>query len=261
MKKSLQNKVAVVSGASSGIGLAIAEMLTARGAKVVNVSDRPAETQFDAAYICDISDDTALQSTIQAIAECYGKVDFLFCNAGFGIGGGVESAEIGAIDKLFNVNLIAHVKAVHMFLPHMQNGGKIFFTGSLASVIPLPYQACYSASKAAIENFSRALNTELLSRKICVCTIMPGDTKTGFTDARVKFTDGSSAQSRSIKKMEHAERHGKGPETVAKTVSKLVDKKCLPLRVAVGFGNKALCFLVKILPARWVNFLVRKIYI
>lgn len=259
--KNLQNKIAVVSGASSGIGEAIACELQRLGAKVVNISNKPATQNFDASFVCDISDNAQLQSVAEQIEQRYRKVDFLFCNAGFGIGGGVENVQIDAVDKLFGVNLTAHVKAVRLFLPFVNDGGKIFFTGSLASLIPLPYQACYSASKAAIENFSRALATELRPRRIGVCTIMPGDTKTAFTDARVKCTCGSAAENRSIVKMERSERNGKSPQSVAKAVKKLVFRKRLPLRVAVGFGNKALCFLVKVLPARLVNFLVRKIYI
>lgn len=256
---SLQNKTAVITGATSGVGAAIAAELLRNGAQPVNISRRTAPDCVN--FSCDISNISQLQHAVCGVAEKFGKIDFLFCNAGFGLGGGVESADVADVERLFAVNVVAHIQAVKMFLPYINDGGKIFFTGSLASVIPLPYQACYSASKAALENFSRALNTELLPHKISACVVLLGDVRTGFTDSRIKATDGSRAQTRGIEKMERSERRGKNPETVAKAVVKLARKKRVPHRVAIGFGNKILCFLVRILPVRFVDFLVRKIYI
>lgn len=260
MKNCLKDKIAVVSGATSGIGKAIAETLQSQGVKIVNISKDTSSNDYFKNYLCDISDDVQLLSVAEDIKQNY-EVDFLFCNAGFGIGGSVESAAIDDIDKLFNVNLIAHVKMTKLLIPSIKHGGKIFYTGSLASVIPLPFQACYSASKAALENFSRALATELKPRGIKVCTILPGDIATHFTDARVTPNHCTAREQHSIAKMEKAERTGKSPSVVGKLVLKLAKRKNLPLHVTVGFGNKILVVLVKFLPMRLVNFLVEKIYI
>lgn len=257
----LQGKIAIVSGATSGIGRAIAEKLQENGVKIINVSKDETQLEYFKNYVCNIADDKQLVSVAEDIARSFGKIDFLFCNAGFGIGGSVASADLNAIDSLFSVNIIAHVKMTKLLIPHINRGGKIIFTGSLASVIPLPYQACYSASKAAVENFSRALNTELKPLGIQVCTIMPGDIATGFTDARIKPESRTKQEEHSINKMEKAEKEGKNPTTVGKLALKLVKKKKLPLHVTVGFGNKILVLLVKLLPLRLVNFLVEKIYI
>ncbi len=259
--KKLEGKIAVVSGATSGIGRAIAEKLQENGVKIVNVSKDETELAYFKNYVCNIADDAQLVAVTDDIAKTCGKIDFLFCNAGFGIGGSVASADLDAIDSLFNVNVIAHVKMTKLLVPNINRNGKIFYTGSLASVIPLPYQACYSASKAAIENFSRALNTELKPKGIRVCTIMPGDIATGFTDARIKPQNRTKLEEHSINKMEKAEKEGKNPTTVGKLALKLVKKKNIPLHVAVGCGNKILVVLVKMLPLRLVNYLVEKIYI
>lgn len=260
MKNCLKDKIAVISGATSGIGKAVAATLQAQGVKIINISKDTEQNDYYKNYQCDISEDAQLITVTEDIAQ-NNEIDFLFCNAGFGIGGSVENAEIVDIDKLFNVNLIAHVKMTKLLIPAIKRGGKIFYTGSLASVIPLPFQACYSASKAALENFSRALATELKPRGIKVCTLLPGDIATRFTDARIKPAQCNEREKHSIAKMEKSERTGKSPDTVGKLALKLVKRKNLPLHVTVGLGNKTLAVLVKFLPMRLVNYLVEKIYI
>lgn len=260
MKNKLKDKIAVITGATSGIGRSIAEHLRAQGVKIVNISKDATNTEFFKSYQCDISDDAALTEVIDEVKN-FCQPDFLFCNAGFGTGGTVVNTAVEDIDKLFNVNLIAHVKMVKLLAPSVKDGGKIFFTGSLASIIPLPYQACYSASKAAIENFSRALATELKSRKIQVCTIMPGDIHTNFTAARIYPEHCDEREAHSIAKTKKAELGGDSPDIVGKLAMKLVRKKRIPLRVSVGFGNKLLAVFAKFLPVRLVNFLVEKIYV
>lgn len=262
--KKLEGKIAVVSGASSGIGFAIAKRLHLEGVRVFDIS-KTIETEsdiFEARYICDISDNARVKEVVDQIVKKVQKIDFLFCNAGFGIGGLVENAKIESIDKIMNVNLLAHMKIAKLFIPFINGGGKIIFTGSLASIIPLPYQACYSASKAGIESFSRALATELRDRKIKVTTFMPGDINTNFTSSRVKeVQDENKKEVHGIAKMESAEKKGKTPDFVAKRVLKIVKKKNPPLRVSIGGTSKLLAFLVKIVPVKLLNFLVRKIYI
>lgn len=260
MKNILKDKIAVISGATSGIGQAIAQTLQKQGVKIINISKDASENDYFENFVCDISNDTELMRVADEINRNH-KIDFLFCNAGFGIGGSVENAAIDDIDKLFNVNLIAHIKMTKLLIPSVKRGGKIFYTGSLASIIPLPFQACYSASKAALENFSRALATELKPRGIKVCAVLPGDIATHFTDARLTPNNCTAIEKHSIAKMENAERTGKSPYIVGKLMLKLVKKKNLPLHVTVGFGNKLLAVLVKFLPMRLTNFLVEKIYI
>lgn len=261
MKYQLENKIAVISGGDSGIGLAVSKRLKANNVKIYNISKVGENLDlFEKSYACDIADDQKVAAVVADILNSAGKIDLLFCNAGFGIAGKVENASIESIDKIMNVNLIAHIKMTRLFLKDINEGGRIVFTGSLASIIPLPYQACYSASKAGIESFSRALNSELKSRKISVTTIMPGDINTNFTAERVKETDESKDEDRGIRKMEKAEKNGKNPDFVAKRVLKIVTKKKPPLRSSIGGSSKFLAGLVKIVPIRLLNFLVKNIY-
>lgn len=260
----IENKVAVISGGDSGIGLAISQKLKEEKVRIYDISKVITNNPiFEKSYECDISDDETVRNVVDDILKREGNIDLLFCNAGFGIGGRFENSSIETIDNIMNVNLIAHMKMVNLFAKHINEHGKIIFTGSLASIIPLPYQACYSASKAGIENFSRAIATELKDKKIGVCTVMPGDIKTSFTENRIKEISDDKIdkdEKRGIDKMENSERKGKSPEFVAKRVLKIVKKKRTPLRVSIGVTSKFISFLVKILPVRMVNFLVDKIY-
>jgi short-subunit dehydrogenase len=266
MKKKFEGRVAVVSGASSGIGFAIAKLLKSEGARVYDISKIRSDCDiFEKSFECDISDDESVKAVVDEILKKEKNIDLLFCNAGFGIGGLVENAKIESIDKIMNVNLIAHMKMTKLFLKNINEGGRIVYTGSLASIIPLPYQACYSASKAGIESFGRAVATEVKPKKIKVITFMPGDVNSGFTDARVKDVGDSEKEKHGIVEMEKAERTGQTPDSIAKKVVKVVAKKNPPLRFPVGasagLSSKFIAFLVKILPVSFVNWLVEKIYI
>lgn len=130
-------------------------------------------------------------------------------------------------------------------------------------MVPIPYQAAYSASKAAINSFTMALRLEVKSSGVRVCAVMPGDTKTGFTDARLKTQSDSGYGDRvkkSVERMEHDERNGKSPVSVAKVAYKLFGRKNPPALVSVGFSYKTVAFLAKILPNRLMLYIVGKLY-
>ena len=146
-----------------------------------------------------------------------------------------------------------------------QTKGRIVNISSVGGVIPLPYQATYSATKAGIEIFSRALANELHPYKVRVTAILPGDAKTGFTAARVIDNEASTEKEQadirlSIAKMEKDEQKGMTPEAIAKVVRKVLLKKRPPLRKTVGFSYKCVVFLPRLLSTRMINFIVRKLY-
>ena len=128
----------------------------------------------------------------------------------------------------------------------------------------MPYQAMYSATKAAVEVFSRALATEVRDFGVRGTCVMPGDTKTGFTAARIKDgengSDNSAKMRKSVGKMEHDEQHGMSPNMVAKVVYKALTTKRRRLRIPVGCSSKFIVFLAKILPVKMVDYIVRKMY-
>ena len=252
-------KVALITGASSGIGLAAAELFLSKGYKVYGVARKP----FNGAFPCfqaDICDNEKTDAVLREIYEREKRLDVLVNNAGFGIAGAMCDTSYENISRIVNTNLTALCALSGKAVNYMKHtGGKIINVSSVGGIMPLPYQATYSATKAGVEIFSRALANEVRRYNIKVCAVLPGDTKTGFTGARI-FEGGDETAVKSVKKMERDELKGASPEKAAKVIYKLAERKNPPPRVAVGFVSKLEIFLSRFLSARTVNRIIRKIY-
>lgn len=263
MKKDQQKKVVVITGASSGIGRAAAVYFTQKGCKVYGLSRRKVDDIFES-LSCDVTDPVAVEITLKYVYDREGRIDCFFNNAGMGISGALEYISKSENDKLFGLNLLAVMNCAKQALPYLKKTkGTLINTSSIAAVVPIPYQTAYSASKAAINSFTMALRLEVKSSGVRVCAVMPGDTKTGFTDARLKTQNDSGygdKVKKSVERMERDERNGKSPVSVAKVAYKLFRRKNPPALVSVGFSYKAVAFLAKILPNRLMLFIVGKMY-
>lgn len=257
-------KVVVITGASSGIGKATAIYFANKGCKVYGLSRRVVAGENFESISCDVTNSSAVEAVLADIFNREGHIDCFYNNAGMGISGAAEYIAEEENKKLFTLNLLAFVSCAKLTVPYLKKSkGILINTGSIAGVVPIPYQAAYSASKAAINSYSMAIRNELHGSGVRVCTVMPGDTKTGFTDARLKTeTDGGYGDKikKSVARMEHDERSGKNPESVAKVVYKLFCRKNPPALVSVGFSYKLVAFLAKILPNRLMLFIVGKLY-
>jgi len=188
-------------------------------------------------------------------------------NAGAGISGSVEKTAPADARKLFDLNFFALFEAVKYTAPYMRGrgSGKIINIGSVAGALHVPFQAFYSASKAAVEALSNCLRGELAPFGIKVSTVMPGDTRTGFTDAREKNfekddPDYGGRIYRSIKLMEDDERNGMPPEKTAEMIYKAASSKNPKPHYVVGFKYKFFVLLARIFPKRLVQFVLNKMY-
>ncbi|MBQ8468430.1 MAG: SDR family NAD(P)-dependent oxidoreductase [Clostridia bacterium] len=260
-------KVIVISGASSGIGLATANYFLEKGYTVYGIAmDAPEKVDVKFNYYQgNICDSETMQKIAKEIFTKEGQIDVLYNNAGFGISGAIEFTEKEKVEKIFAVNIIAHIDMCKIYIPYLRESkGKIIFTSSVAAPAAIPFQACYSATKAAIESFALALSKEVRSQGIRVACVRPGDINTGFTAAREKNEQTNEAYGDIVKKktdnMEKAEINGMKPIAVAKQVYKVARRKNPPLISSVGFGYKCISSLLKILPVRWSNYLVYKLY-
>jgi short-subunit dehydrogenase len=183
-----------------------------------------------------------------------------------GISGSVEDTSYEDAAYLMNVNFMGVFNSTKAMIPLLRKsgGGKILNMSSVAARLGIPFQAFYSSSKAAINAFSEALNIELHPFKIQVCSIMPGDIKTGFTKNRKKNEVDSvfykKRVDKSVSVMEEDERNGMDPEYAAKVVLKLIERKRIPLYKTIGFKYKIFVLLHKFLPAKLANNVVGMIY-
>ena len=256
----MEKKVVVITGASSGIGKATKDFLREKGFVCYEISRNPKETKY--AFKADVNDYDKIRGYLKEIHDKEGRIDVFINNAGYGIAGAIENTKPENIYQIFDTNLSAVATLCSLVIPYLkQTKGRIVNISSVGGVVPLPYQACYSAAKAGILIFSKALNMEVKEFGVRVTAILPGDTKTGFTDARViDKGENSSRDLKSIEKAANCERKGKSPVTVAKVIYKVITSKHPPLQKTVGFSYKTVVFLVKHLPNGMVNGLVKKIY-
>jgi short-subunit dehydrogenase len=259
-------KVIIVTGASSGIGLSIAQHLAAKGNNVYGVSRSKIHEKNIKSIQADVTQFEQLQKAYQDIFEVEGKIDILINNAGMGISGSIEDTSYEDAQYLMNVNFMGVFNSTKAVIPLMRKSGrgKIFNMSSVASKLSIPFQSFYSSSKAAVNAFTDALANEVAPFNIQVCSIMPGDIKTGFTKNRKKNAVDSEAYKKRVDKsvavMEEDENNGMDPEVAARAVHRLVQRKRIPLYYTIGIQYKLIVLLAKILPAKFVNHIVGSIY-
>lgn len=253
-------KVAFITGATSGIGLATAKLFVQKGYSVYGVARKAYSGNDFVCYAADVCDYAAMDGILRDVTEREGDIDVFVNNAGIGIAGASDEISAENVQKIADVNLTATMVLCGKAAALMkERGGYIVNVSSVGGIMPLPYQAAYSATKAGVEVFSRALANELKPYNIKVIAVLPGDTKTGFTAARVTEGENSAAR-RSVAKMERDERNGKSPESVANVIYKAVQRKHPPLRVSVGGVSKTEVFLSRFLSVKCLNRILYKMY-
>lgn len=184
MANELSGKIAVITGAASGIGLASAEAMLRAGATVVMVDRNEAALaaltpKWGGQAIAQVTDLLNVESCAAMVPEILaktGRIDILYCNAGIYIGGDLVDTNAPAIDRMLNLNINAVIKNVHAVLPHMikQGGGDIVVTCSMAGHSMIKHEPVYSASKYAIACFTQTTRRQVNKHGIRVCQVSPG---------------------------------------------------------------------------------------
>lgn len=258
--------VILITGGTSGIGLYAAAALAAKGCRVYELSRRDAGADGLTHLCADVTDETQVERAVQEILRREGRVDVVINNAGFGISGAIEYTDTAEAERQFDVNFFGMVRVNRAVLPilHRQGHGRIINISSVAAPIAIPFQAYYSASKAAIRAYSIALQSEVRPYGIEVCCILPGDVKTGFTAAREKNPAGDDAYggriARSVAVMERDEQTGIPAEKAGAFVAKKALQKRVPVLCTLGGKYKLFVFLTRLLPTRLMVRLVGKLY-
>lgn len=237
-------KVILVTGASSGIGLACANALNAKG-HIVYGSARNIEKIKSVSFKpigLDITDEASVIAAIDKILKAEGKIDVLVNNAGNGITGPGYAMPVESAKKQFEVNFFGLVRMCSAVLPKMieNKQGLIVNMSSLAGLFGLPYQSLYSASKYAVEGYSQSLRMELKNTGIKVTLINPGDFKSDFTKNRDKVP--FSLKNKMLEKeyntavasMEKDESIGADPDLIGKKLCQIVASSNPAHRYLVG---------------------------
>lgn len=260
------NTVVIITGGSSGIGLETAKFLAKQGCSIYEFSRREADFDFMRHIRADISDEAQVRAAVEQVIADAGRIDVLINNAGFGISGAFECTETADAKKLMDVNLFGMSNTIKAVLPQMrkQGNGRIVNLSSVAGPLPIPFQAWYSISKAAVSAMTMAVANEVKPFGVSVCCVMPGDIKTGFTAAREKSIAGDEIYggriAKSVAKMEHDEQTGMDASVAGKFIGKLALKKSVAPYNTIGIVYKACVLLGRILPGRFVRFILGKMY-
>jgi NAD(P)-dependent dehydrogenase (short-subunit alcohol dehydrogenase family) len=263
-------KVAIVTGASSGIGAAVARRLNAQGYIVYAVARRvelmaPLAEEGIVPVRLDITDDVALAALVSRVVAETGRIDVLVNNAGYGALGAIEDVPLAEARRQFDVNVFGLARLTQLVLPHMraQRGGRIINMSSMGGKIHVPLGGWYHAAKFAVEGFSDALRLEVAPFGVHVVVIEPGAIDTewhGVAADNLLSTSGTGAysdQAAAVAKILAAGGLGSSPDVIAKAVDRAVRARRPRSRYAVGLGAKPILLARRVLPDKVFDRLVR----
>src|SRR5438874_10133487 len=263
----LKKSIALVTGASSGIGKETAERLATAGYKVYGTSRRGAQTgeRSFGMLPLDVTSDASVEAAVNELMRLEGRVDLLVNNAIFCVApAGAEESSIEQARSIFETNFFGIVRMTRAVVPYMrkQGGGRIINIGSVLGFLPMPYGALYAATKHAIEGYSESLDHELRTRGIRVSVIEPAYTNTPFEanflqpDAKLDaYREARAAVSQRVKEvMATADQPGVVAETVLKAASAVRPR----LRYTAGGLAGRLTWLRRFAPAGLIDAGIRK---
>ena len=263
----MDQKVALVTGASSGIGAATARRLHAAGylvyagARRVERMQQLAEASIRVRPL-DVTNDSSMTAVIDEIVADNGRIDVLINNAGYGSYGSVEDVPLAEARYQLEVNLVGMARLTQLVLPHMRAAGtgKIVNVSSMGGHFGEPLGAWYHASKFAVEGFSDSLRLELHEFGIDVIVIEPGAIRTEWGGGAVESAErysGNSVYGPQVRAMRalysHAERRGSQPEIVADVILKAITADRPRARYAVPFTAKAIIAAMNLVPDRLMD--------
>jgi len=256
----------LITGASSGIGAAAAARLVAAGFRVFGTSRNPRpDADPSISWVAmDVCDEQSVRKAVDQVLDIAPALDGVVCNAGSGIFGSVEEVSIEAARKQFDTNFFGMLRTLRAVIPGMREAGRgrIVLVGSLAGRAPIPFQAHYSASKAAVEALALALRNELHATGVHVSLVEPGDINTPFNDATdwghpedsVYGERIATARNVIVELLPKAP----GPEVVARAIERALTARRPRVRYAVGADSATVPLLRRLLPDRWALALIRQ---
>ena len=263
----IKPSIALVTGASSGIGKATAERLAKAGYKVYGTSRRGAQTgqRLFEMLPLDVTSDESVEKAVNEVIRSEGRIDLLVNNAGFGVApAAAEESSVEQARSIFDTNFMGIVRMTRAVVPHMrqQGSGRIVNIGSVLGFLPMPYGALYAATKHAIEGYSESLDHELRTWGIRVSVIEPAYTKTQF-DANLLEPDSKLDEYRDVRatlanKVKEVIEAGDEPGVVADVVLKAARAARPKLRYAAGGLANRLRLLRRFAPAGLLDAAIRK---
>jgi short-subunit dehydrogenase len=262
---SLESKKILITGASSGIGQAIATHLHQKGFHVIGTSRTPEKYNLPYPLLpLDLNSDDSIRSCVDRYFENYETIDVLINNAGVGITGPLEELSKSEVLKNFQINFFGPMQLMQFFLPKMRanQSGLIINITSIAGYVGLPFRSIYSSSKAALEILTEGLRMELKPYKIDVVNLAPGDFATNIADNRYHeplHEDSAyySAYKNCLETMNTHVADGNNPQDIGLAVEKILRTKKPKIHYKVGSFMQTFAIVLKrVLPDLWFEKLL-----
>jgi NAD(P)-dependent dehydrogenase (short-subunit alcohol dehydrogenase family) len=212
----------------------------------------------------DVTDEAAVGAGVREVLARAGRIDALVCAAGYGIFGSVEETSLARARAQLETNFFGVLSVAQAVLPGMRErgGGRVVVVGSLAGRAPIPFQAHYSASKAALDALVLALRNELHGTGVWASLVEPGDIRTAFNDRTDWGETKASAYGERMRRCEEVIRQSlpraPGPEVVAEAIHLAITARRPRVRYAVGPDSRAVPLGRRLLPDRWALALIRR---
>jgi len=260
--------VALVTGASSGIGRATALALVDAGFAVVGTSRNAANAEplSGVTFLdLDVASDESVRALVEEVIARFGRIDVLVNNAGVGAVGAGEESSIDQIKLVFDVNVFGLIRMTSAVLPHMraQGSGRVVNVSSVLGLIPAPFMAVYAATKHAVEGYSESVDHELREHGVRMLLVEPAYTSTAFEasslapDSPLPVYAAQREVSRGV--LATALRNADAPDVVAKvTVAAATDSRPKP-RYTAGSMAARVSILRRIVPSRAFDKQIRKL--
>ena len=260
--------VALVTGASSGIGRATALALAAAGFRVVGTSRNAAKAEPLAGVTfldLDVSSDESVRSLVEVVIERFGRIDVLVNNAGVGAVGAGEESSIDQAKGVFDINVFGLMRMTNLVLPHMraQGNGRIVNVASVLGLIPAPFMAVYAATKHAVEGYAESVDHELREHGVRMLLVEPAYTSTSFEasslppDSPLPVYAAQREVARDV--LATAVRNADDPDVVAKVIVAAATDAKPKLRYTAGSMAGRVSLLRRIVPARAFDSQIRKL--
>jgi short-subunit dehydrogenase len=247
-------EVVFVLGGSSGIGMETIRKFMDNNYIVYNGSRTECPIAGVINFTVDITNPETLSQAVEKILSEHGKIDIGIYCAGISIAAPAEKTTRDDYSYLFEVNMFGAAEFVKSIVPVMKahNKGRLIFVSSLAGEMPVPFEAYYSSSKAALSAYVTELNIELNQYNIYATSIVPGGVRTEFTQKRKIYSDGEQVQNleNATKTLADIEQHGLSAQKVADAIFSQATKKRPDVICVVGLKNKMQYALSRILPQK-----------
>lgn len=253
----LSNRVALITGASSGIGRSIASRFAEKGYMVFGTSRDPSrfEPGLKIEYLpLDVRSDESVATCVETILGRSGCLDILVNNAGYEFDGAIEETSIEEAKDQFETNCFGVMRMVKAVLPAMraQQRGHIVNISSLTGLVPVPFMGIYSASKFCVEGYTESLRREVEHFGIKVSLVETGFVKTNLAtnrrNAADRISDYDSMRERVFKAINDYEENAPKPDIVADSILQIAGSKSPKLHNKVGREAKSVAFLRRLLP-------------